>query len=99
MLDLTYGSKGVYSPPKPPTYTQAFEDWLADACTSLAVDQADALASWSAAPGAAEAHPSPDHLMPLLFAAGAAGGDPGTAQRLTMGGVAVSNYIFAPAAS
>lgn len=72
-----------------------FEDWLEDACAGRAgAARAARLADWRSAPGAAEAHPRAEHLMPLLVAAGAAGDDAGAAERIAMGGVAVSNYVF-----
>jgi hypothetical protein len=75
---------------------QRFDDWLADACTRrTGADRAAQLSRWASAPGAAEAHPRAEHLMPLLVAAGAGGGDAGWADRVVaMGGVALSSFVF-----
>jgi 4,5-DOPA dioxygenase extradiol len=52
-------------------HTQAFDAWAADA---LARGDIDALTDYRAkAPGAAVAHPTADHYVPLLLALGAAG--------------------------
>ena len=52
------------------------------------------LSEWSYAPGGQEAHPREDHLMPLLVAAAAGGDSKGVADRMRMGGMQVSNFIF-----
>jgi 4,5-DOPA dioxygenase extradiol len=52
-------------------HTQAFDAWAADA---LDRGDIDALTDFRAkAPGAAVAHPTADHYVPLLLALGAAG--------------------------
>ncbi|GBF92894.1 dioxygenase [Raphidocelis subcapitata] len=74
---------------------QAFDDYLAEACTCNAgAQRAQKLAAWASAPGAREAHPRAEHLMPLLFATGAAGGDAGRAERVALGRVAMSSFVF-----
>lgn len=55
---------------------EEFDEWLNDAVTALAgTSRADQLAEWQGAPGALAAHPTPEHLLPLMVAAGAAEGD------------------------
>jgi aromatic ring-opening dioxygenase catalytic subunit (LigB family) len=51
-----------------------FDDWLNDAVTDPSTRESK-LAHWRDAPGAAAAHPRPEHLIPLMVAAGAAGTD------------------------
>lgn len=51
-------------------YAGAFAEWLA---TTLAANDDDALVAWRDAPGAARAHPSDEHFLPLFVAWGAAG--------------------------
>ena len=53
------------------TWTAAFDLWLAEA-----VERGDhaALAAWERAPHAARNHPTPEHFLPLLVAAGAGAG-------------------------
>jgi len=55
---------------------RAFDDWLDDAvCDPDPGVRNRKLRDWSQAPGACEAHPREEHLLPLMVAAGAARGD------------------------
>jgi aromatic ring-opening dioxygenase catalytic subunit (LigB family) len=76
----------------------AFDDWLtATLTTSDPEARAEALLGWESAPAARIAHPSEDHLIPLLVAVGAAERDPATRtyhQDDFMGSVAASSYRF-----
>jgi aromatic ring-opening dioxygenase catalytic subunit (LigB family) len=53
-----------------------FDDWLAQAATDAATRDAQ-LIRWQKAPGARAAHPTAEHLLPLMVAAGAAEGETG----------------------
>ncbi len=58
--------------------SQRFDEWLHAAVTAPgAAERAARLTEWQRAPGAASSHPHPDHLLPLMVAAGAANGDAG----------------------
>ncbi len=52
-------------------YVAEFRDWFADALARM--DRASLLAWRTQAPHAARAHPTPEHLLPLFVALGAAG--------------------------
>jgi aromatic ring-opening dioxygenase catalytic subunit (LigB family) len=55
-----------------------FDAWLNDAVTDPdSAMREQKLAAWHQAPGARAAHPRPEHLIPLMVAAGAAGTDVG----------------------
>ncbi|HVW71162.1 MAG TPA: class III extradiol ring-cleavage dioxygenase, partial [Steroidobacteraceae bacterium] len=55
-----------------------FDDWLNDAVTESDPEMRERkLSAWHQAPGARIAHPRPEHLIPLMVAAGAAGRDVG----------------------
>jgi aromatic ring-opening dioxygenase catalytic subunit (LigB family) len=55
-----------------------FDAWLGDAVTETdCAARERKLAAWHQAPGARAAHPRPEHLIPLMVAAGAAGEDTG----------------------
>jgi aromatic ring-opening dioxygenase catalytic subunit (LigB family) len=55
-----------------------FDRWLTDAVTeSDPAARERKLAAWHQAPGARASHPRPEHLIPLMIAAGAAGEDLG----------------------
>ena len=57
---------------------EQFDEWLNDAVTDAEPSgRASKLTAWGAAPGARACHPRPEHLMPLMVAAGAAGEDIG----------------------
>jgi aromatic ring-opening dioxygenase catalytic subunit (LigB family) len=55
---------------------EAFDAWLRDAMLD-GQTRDDALIDWAQAPGARQAQPHEDHLLPLMVAAGAATGEPG----------------------
>jgi aromatic ring-opening dioxygenase catalytic subunit (LigB family) len=55
-----------------------FDDWLTDTLEAPSAEQRDALLTeWEKAPDARKTQPHPDHLLPLMVAAGAAGQDIG----------------------
>jgi len=56
-----------------------FDLWLRDTCASKGSKRKDLLCDWQNAPAAREAHPREEHLLPLMFVAGAAGDDEGLA--------------------
>jgi len=56
-----------------------FDEWLNGAVTAPdGKERAAKLIMWRDAPGAVASHPTPEHLLPLLIAAGAAEGDVAT---------------------
>jgi 4,5-DOPA dioxygenase extradiol len=84
-------SFAVFRQPELAAATTAFDAWTVDA---LARGDADALADYrTKAPGAAIAHPTPEHFVPLLVTVGAAD-DPASAvsaiDRMVMGNSARS---------
>lgn len=76
----------------------AFDDWLQQALVGKNFAQrASALTAWQAAPSARQAHPREEHLLPLMVAVGAAGGDAATRcyhEADFFGGISVSGYRF-----
>lgn len=72
-----------------PAYVRAFSDWLA---ARLAEHDIAALLDYrQQAPGAVQAHPSDEHLLPLFVALGAAG-DFAKAERFHVG---IDHYVIA----
>ena len=73
-----------------------FDRWLHDAVTEPDVEARGAkLTAWRQAPGARASHPTPEHLLPLMIAAGAAGSDAGArTYRDRLLGKAVSAFQF-----
>ena len=66
------------SDPRSTSAAVEFDAWLNEAVTeSDPAAREKKLAAWHQAPGARAAHPRPEHLIPLMVAAGAAGEDPG----------------------
>ncbi len=54
--------------------SQQFDDWLTESVSLDAKSRDERLKAWSSVPGALLSHPQPEHLLPLLVAAGAADG-------------------------
>jgi 4,5-DOPA dioxygenase extradiol len=90
LRDALGGGRALDAPP--PTYARAFAD-----AVSAAVRTGDlaALRDWHALPHAARAHPTPEHFVPLLVAAGVGGGA-GTVlhESYTFGAVGMHAYAF-----
>jgi aromatic ring-opening dioxygenase catalytic subunit (LigB family) len=57
--------------------SQEFDDWLAHMATQDEAVRNALLQNWEQAPNARQVQPHPDHLLPLMVAAGAAGADQG----------------------
>ncbi len=58
--------------------SDVFDTWLSNAvCTADIRAREESLIAWQSAPGARQAHPREEHLLPLMVAAGAAGDDLG----------------------
>nr|WP_099287492.1 class III extradiol ring-cleavage dioxygenase [Gluconobacter kondonii] len=55
----------------------AFDNWLQSAVEAPSDLRRSRLMDWERAPFARDCHPQPEHLLPLMFAAGAAGTDAG----------------------
>ena len=83
---------------EPLRYARDFADWLH---ARLMSGDTDAMLAYrDIAPGAERAHPSEEHLLPLLVAWGAAGED-AKPQRVVegflAGALAIDAYLFHPA--
>lgn len=58
-----------------------FEQWLTETMVEHAgAERTQRLEHWASAPSARECHPQPDHLLPLMVAAGAAENEPAVVQ-------------------
>lgn len=75
-----------------------FDAWLRESLAGKDETARDAaLLRWTEAPGALQAHPRAEHLVPLMVAAGAGGADPCTIQFHQpdfMGSLAVTGFRF-----
>ncbi len=75
---LTYHNMRGFGREESTAVAQAFEQFLESAIGQADPRQRDAmLLDWESAPGARQAHPREDHLIPLMVVAGAAGNDTG----------------------
>lgn len=78
-----------------PTASEGFDAWLRQAVESPPEARDAALERWAQAPFARQAHPREEHLLPLMVAAGAAGGDLGrTDFSAQIGGKRISGFAF-----
>ncbi len=74
---MSYHNMSAFGSQRARPDSEAFDSWLAAACTGPGEGRSSALSRWVAAPSARAAHPREEHLLPLLVAAGAAGDEPG----------------------
>jgi len=75
--------------------SRTFDAWLTGAATAEPAVRDAALRTWAKAPGARLAHPREEHLLPLMVAAGAGGGDRGrTVFADRIAGAPISGYRF-----
>ena len=87
---MSYHNLRAFFGPQGAPQSVTFDDWLTAAATDPA-HRDEALSHWSAAPEARFCHPREEHLLPLIVAAGAAGGEPGVCT--------YSDHIFGKALS
>jgi aromatic ring-opening dioxygenase catalytic subunit (LigB family) len=75
---------------------ESFDNWLLETVTMKDVAERERrLIAWARAPGAHDAHPREEHLIPLMVAAGAGGSDPGTrVYSDRVNGIALSGFRF-----
>jgi len=72
----------------------AFDAWLGEAVKEPR-ERDERLAAWRSAPGGRESHPTAEHLIPLMVAAGAADGDAGVRTfGAQIAGKAISGFQF-----
>ncbi|MGH6648639.1 DODA-type extradiol aromatic ring-opening family dioxygenase [Aquabacterium sp.] len=78
--------------------SKAFDQWLqATLIDSSPEERSQRLLAWSSAPGARQAHPREDHLIPLMVAVGAAEGESARCvyhEEDFFGGITVSSFMF-----
>ncbi len=95
---LSYHNLRQFFSPRGWGPSREFDGWLGGVLLGGSpMDRDKLLAAWEAAPAARAAHPREEHLIPLMVAAGAAGGDPAEwSYRETdfLGGLTVSSYCF-----
>ncbi|MBB2166053.1 dioxygenase [Gluconacetobacter sp. 1b LMG 1731] len=94
---MTYHNLAHFMQPDPrsDTASKAFDDWLAQTVEAPPAQRDEALRHWDQAPGALLCHPRPEHLLPLMVAAGAAGQDIGRRDYTdTIMGKALSGFRF-----
>jgi aromatic ring-opening dioxygenase catalytic subunit (LigB family) len=92
---MTFHNLRAFRDPRSRPIAETFDAWLQDVATRPAVERDRALANWSIAPMAREAHPREEHLIPLMVIAGAAGGDAGrVGYSGTFAGIRLSAYHY-----
>lgn len=75
--------------------SQQFDAWLTETLTKPGRTRIERLKQWTDAPSARAAHPRPEHLIPLMVAAGAAGEPGEKIYGETVLETAISGYRFA----
>ena len=70
---MSYHNMGGFFRGGEPAGAADFDAWLVDAIEADPATRDARLAEWERAPGARQAHPREEHLLPLMVVAGAAG--------------------------
>lgn len=92
---MTFHNLRAFRDPRARPVAETFDAWLRDVATRPAEERDRALANWSVAPAARDAHPREEHLIPLMVVAGAAGDDIGSvAYNGTFAGLRLSAYHY-----
>ena len=86
---MTLTQTALFVPHGAPAYVRQFPDWMAGRLASHGIEAL--LDSHRQAPGAAQAHPSEEHLLPLFVALGA-GGECARTERFHAG---IDDYVIA----
>jgi aromatic ring-opening dioxygenase catalytic subunit (LigB family) len=76
---MSYHNMRGFNHPASLAHSERFDAWLTNAVKGAPADRDASLSAWKKAPSAIECHPREEHLLPLMVAAGAAGGDRGEA--------------------
>jgi aromatic ring-opening dioxygenase catalytic subunit (LigB family) len=74
---MTFHNLRAFRSPAAVPVAETFDAWLRESVTLPAAERDERLIHWADAPAARLAHPREEHLLPLMVAAGAAGGDRG----------------------
>lgn len=88
----THNLRAFFTNQTTPDWAKSFNDWIFE--TASAGD-AEALADWENAPDARRNHPTPEHYLPLPFAAGAGGGRGARIHQAMVGPLSLDAYRFA----
>lgn len=92
---MTFHNLRIFRDPRAVPVAETFDAWLRGVMALDATDRAAGLTHWAAAPMARTAHPREEHLIPLMVATGAAGGDAATlAFNGTFGGLRLAAFHF-----
>jgi 4,5-DOPA dioxygenase extradiol len=94
LRDVFAGGREIGAPPAP--YAVEFTDWVG---ARIAAGDTGGLARWDAAPHARRAHPTAEHFVPLLVAAGAGGAGGTLHESFTFGVLGMHAYRFEPVAA
>lgn len=75
---MSFHNLRMFGSPRAPSASEPFDAWLRETAELPAGERDDRLRAWAQAPGARQAHPREEHLLPLMVAAGAAGDSKGS---------------------
>ena len=88
----THNLRAFFTETHTPDWARAFNDWI---FSRASAGDAQALADWETAPQARRNHPTPEHYLPLPFAAGAGGAGKGLRIHSAMiGPISLDAYSF-----
>jgi aromatic ring-opening dioxygenase catalytic subunit (LigB family) len=92
---MTFHNLRAFRDPRAAPVAEAFDAWLRATMVQDEPERNRGLEQWASAPAARAAHPREEHLLPLMVASGAAGGDRAVVGfNDTFGGLRLSSYHF-----
>jgi aromatic ring-opening dioxygenase catalytic subunit (LigB family) len=75
---MSFHNMRAFRSPAARAPSAVFDQWLTGAIEAHGAERDSLLERWAQAPAGRDAHPREEHLIPLMVAAGAGGGDAGT---------------------
>lgn len=91
---MSFHNLRAFGDPRALAPSMAFDAWLGEACGSPFEERTRRLSQWEQAPAARICHPRPEHLLPLMVAAGASDAPGARVYNERVSGTMISGFRF-----